>query len=480
MVSELLLNDGIAETRVALMRDGRLDDLVVERRDRPSMVGQLFLGRVSRVLPGIDVAFVDIGTGRDGFLRAADAQYARAESEGHITQRGITRRVAEGEAIIVQIAADAYADKGPRLTTDISLPGRFVVYAPYRDMLSVSRRIDDESERERLQDVVDDAGDAADLDGGFIVRTAASSAEDSAIAADIERVGSVWHDVRARRGAGDAPLALCDPDDSLVAAVRDFAGPSVELIVVDTQDGYNRVKRYLDGAMPEFADRLVRHTAPRGLFGADLEGEIDEALTPTVALPSGGSLIIEPTTALTAVDVNSGSGSGSVTAEETNREAAAELARQLRIRNLSGTIVVDFIHMGDGRRIDGVIDTLRRSLRRDRAQFRIGQLSGFGLLELTRRRMRQSLAELLCETVGAGPKQRRAGAVAAEMLRRAEAEGTARADKTMKLTVTAEVAAVLEDTAMGFLDRLRERTGRVVELDLDQAATGEAYDVEVG
>ena len=188
MTSELLLNDGIAETRVALMRDGRLDDLVVERRDRPSLVGRLFLGRVSRVLPGIDVAFVDIGTGRDGFLRSGDAQYARAESEGRIGVRGIGRRVAEGESILVQVAADAYADKGPRLTTDISLPGRFVVYAPYRDMLSVSRRIEDEDERERLEGLVDDAGDDADLDGGFIVRTAAASAGDGAIAADIERV----------------------------------------------------------------------------------------------------------------------------------------------------------------------------------------------------------------------------------------------------------------------------------------------------
>ena len=480
MTSELLLNDGIAETRVALMRDGRLDDLVVERRDRPSLVGRLFLGRVSRVLPGIDVAFVDIGTGRDGFLRSGDAQYARAESEGRIGLRGIARRVAEGESILVQVAADAYADKGPRLTTDISLPGRFVVYAPYRDMLSVSRRIEDEGERERLENLVDDAGDDADLDGGFIVRTAAANAEDGAIAADIERVGRVWRDVRARRGAEAAPGALRDADDPIAAALRDYAGPALERIVIDTQEGYNRARRYLDEAMPEFADRLVRHTGPSGLFGSDLEGDIADALTPRADLPSGGSLIIEPTRALVAVDVNSGAGSGSSSAEETNREAAAELARQLRIRNLAGTIVVDFIHMGDGRRIGGVIETLRRHMRRDRTQHRLGELSELGLLELTRRRVRPSLSELLCEPATGDRGERRVGAVAAEVLRRAETEGAASASGTVTLTVAAEVAAALEDDAARYLDRLRERTGKAVELELDPAAGREAYAIGVG
>ena len=479
MVSELLLNDGIAETRVALLRDGQLDDLIVERRDRPSIVGQLFFGRVTRVLPGIDVAFVDIGTGRDGFLRAADAQYARAESEGRKSQRGITRRVAEGEAIVVQIIADAYADKGPRLTTDISLPGRFVVYAPYRDMLSVSRRIEDEDKRERLQDVVDEAGDAADLDGGFIVRTAANSVEDRIIADEIEWIGRGWREIRNRRDEGDAPLVLRDADDPLVAAVRDLAGPAIERIVVDTQDGYNRAKRYLDEAMPEFSNQLLRHTDPRGLFGSDVEGEITAALNPFAPLPSGGSLIIEPTTALTTVDVNSGGGSGTGSAEETNREAAAELARQLRLRNLSGTFIVDFIHMGDGRKIGGVIDTLRRSLSRDRMQHRIGDLSRLGLLELTRRRVRQSLAESLCDAPTAETAPWRPEAVAAEVLRQAEAEGVANATGALTLKVSTDVAAVLESKATQFLDHLRERTGKVANIEIDDRRERDAFDVAV-
>ncbi len=479
MVSELLLNDGIAETRVALLRDGQLDDLIVERRYRPSMVGQLFFGRVTRVLTGIDVAFVDIGTGRYGFLRATDAQYARAETEGRITQRGITRRVAEGEAIVVQVVADAYADKGPRLTTDISLPGRFIVYAPYRDMLSVSRRIEDEDKRERLQDVVDEAGDAADLDGGFIVRTAANSVEDRIIADEIEWIGRGWREIRNRRDEGDAPLVLRDADDPLVAAVRDLAGPAIERIVVDTQEGYNRAKRYLDEAMPEFTDQLVRHTNQRGLFGSEVEGEITAALNPFVPLPSGGSLVIEPTTALTTVDVNSGSGSGRGSAEETNREAAAELARQLRLRNLSGTFIVDFIHMGDGRKIGGVIDTLRRSLRRDRMQHRIGDLSGLGLLELTRRRVRRSLSESLCDAPTAETSPRRAEAVAAEVLRQAEVEGVANATGALKLRVSPDVAAVLENDATQFLDHLRERTGKVADVEIDDRSARDAFDVAV-
>ncbi len=491
MGNELLINDGIAETRVALLHDGRLDDLIIERRDRPSLVGNVFYGRVSRVLAGLDVAFVDIGVARDGFLRAPDAQYARAESDGAATQRGITRRVAEGEAIIVQVVADAYADKGPKLTTDISLPGRFVVYAPYRDMLSVSRRIDNEDERERLQDVVDEAGDAAELDGGFIVRTAANGAADDAIATDVRRIGEIWHGILERRDkaapAGEiggqkgnkAPRVLRDCDEPVIAALRDFVGPAVERIVIDTRDGFNRAQRYLETTMPEFVGRLEHHTGPEALFSRDdIDGAIEEALEPMVSLSSGGTLVIEPTTALIAVDVNSGSGSDSGSAEQTNRDAAIELARQLRVRNLSGTIVVDFIHMGDGRKFSGIIDTLRRGLRHDRVLHRIGELSGFGLLELTRRRVRPPLAELLCDTAdAANAPPRRATAVAAQVLRRAEAEAAGIGSSTIRISVGKDVAAVLNDPNTDYLSALRERTARAVEVMIDSDTDPEAFEV---
>ena len=484
MSNELLINDGIAETRIALLRDGRLDDLIIERCDRPSMVGSVVLGRVSRVLNNLDIAFVDIGTGRDGFLRAPDAQYARAETDGPATQRGIARRVAEGEAIIVQIVADGYADKGPKLTTDISLPGRYVVYAPYRDMLSVSRRIDDEEERERLQDVVDEAADEAELDGGFIVRTAARSAPHDAIGADIDRIGDDWHAVIERRDSEAAPTILRAADHPIVVALRDFAGTSLDNIRVDTRNGVNRAQAYLSTVMPEFADRLEHHKGPEPLFSRDdIDGEILEMLSPYVPLGSGGSLVIEPTTALTAVDVNSGGGSGS--AEETNRDAAMELARQLRLRNLSGTIVVDFIHMGDDRKIGAVLDALRRGLRGDRAPHRIGELSGFGLLELTRKRTRRSLAELMCNigptTSGSAPSgpPLLPSAAAAETLRRAEAEAAANSGSRVKLSVAPDVADVLNDAQTGYLATLGERTAKTIEVTANPDRTNENFEVAV-
>ncbi len=479
MGNELLINDGIAETRVVLLHDGRLDDLIIERRDRPSIVGSVFYGRVSRVLSGLDVAFVDIGAARDGFLRAPDAQYARAGNDGPTTQRGITRRVAEGEAIIVQIVADAYADKGPKLTTDISLPGRYVVYAPFRDMLSVSRRIENEDERERLQDVVDQAGDAAELDGGFIVRTAANGAPTDAIAADIERIGEIWHGILGQRDNSNAPTVLRDCDDPIIAALRDFVGTSIERIVIDTRDGFNRARRYLESTMPEFVDRLEHHNGPEALFSRDdIDAAIQEALEPVITLPSGGTLVIEPTTALIAVDVNSGGGSDSASAEQTNRDAAVELARQLRLRDLSGTIVVDFIHMSDGRKIGGVIDALRRGLRHDRVLHRIGELSGFGLLEVTRRRVRPPLAELLCDTSpSANGPPLRATAVAAQVLRRAEAEAAATASASLTLSVTTDVAAVLNDPESDYLASLRERTARSVEVVIGEDTDPGAFEV---
>ena len=481
MGNELLINDGIVETRIALVHDGRLDDLIVERRDRPSIVGSVFYGRVSRVLSGLDVAFVNIGAARDGFLRAPDAQYARPKSDGPTTQRGITRRVAEGEAIIVQVVADAYADKGAKLTTDISLPGRYVVYAPYRDMLSVSRRIEDESERERLQDVVDDAADAAELDGGFIVRTAAKDAPDDAIAADVRQIGEIWHGILAAREAGDdaggAPKVLRDCDEPIVAALRDFVGPSIERVVIDTRSSFNDAQRYFESTMPEFLDRLQHHSGPEALFARDdVDAAIEAALGPVVSLPSGGTLVIEPTAALVAVDVNSGSSADSASAEQTNREAAIELARQLRLRNLSGTIVVDFIHMGDGRKFGGVIDALRRGLRHDRVLFRMGELSDFGLFELTRRRVRPPLAELLCgsaESTSALPL--RATAVAAQVLRRAEAEAAATSGATLKLTVASDVAAILNEPATDYVDALHERIGRTVDVTIDEDADLEVF-----
>jgi ribonuclease G len=405
---ELLVNVTPPETRVALTEDGRAVEVLHERRGRQGLVGNVFLGRVHRVLPGMQAAFVSIGLDRDAFLyvedasaRAADVDFGEAAAAGAPEAASSERPriddlVKEGQEIVVQVTKDPLAGKGPRVTAGISLAGRTLVYLPGAREVGISRRVSDEGERERLRLILEGFGG----EGGFIARTAAlgKSAED--LAADRRYLGELAARIARRRESSSPPALLHREVDLALRAVRDLAGDDCDTIRVDDEATHDRLREFLEAVAPSLARRLELHRGPAPLFEAfGIETEIENALKSRVSLASGGSIVIHQTEALVAIDVNTGRFVGKQGLEETvfatNLEAVPEVARQIRLRDLGGLLVVDFIDMEDPEHRAKLFERFEEELSRDRARTRILQISEFGLIEITRQRSRGNLERVL-------------------------------------------------------------------------------------
>lgn len=392
MTSRELLIDGIGgEVRVAIIEGGKVVDLVIEREQDGSIVGNIYLGRVERVIPAIGAAFIDIGQHKSGFLPMVERRSPIEGDRGALT---------EGEAVCVQVRRDAFAEKGPQLSRDLSLAGRLLVYAPEGDRVSVSRQIEDETERDRLTTIGEAlAGDQE----GFVIRTVADGADESALRREAEALRSVWRKIAALKAGASPPLNLYRDLDPLQRALRDHAQDDVTAIRFDDAATLAEGVAFCERFSPQLSDLLHLHDEAESLFTAfGVDDAIELALHSRVPLASGGGLIIQSTEALTAIDVNSGRFVDGVTPDEnarrTNLEAASELARQVRLRNLGGLIVVDFIHMDDDRAWDGILETLAAAFARDRVNCRVVGRTEGGLVELIRRRRRQPLAETLLES----------------------------------------------------------------------------------
>jgi ribonuclease G len=406
MSIEILVNVAPREMRAALLDNGSLQEVFIERASRRGLVSNLYKGRVSRVLPGMQAAFLEIGLARTAFLHVADilapppdpANDAADEPGAEGTD--IRTLVREGDELLVQVVKDPLGTKGARLSTHVSLPSRYLVYMPRGSRVGVSARIESEEERNRLREIV--TGLAAQYGrGGYIVRTAALGAELPALHADMLYLQRLWTHVRERAAAMPAGSLVHEDLPLSTRVLRDELREEVRRVLVDSPQEYERMRGFTSAFMPEFTSRIELHQAPRPLF--DLHGveeEISRALEARVPLKSGGYIVIQQTEAMTTVDVNTGGYVGHRNLEETifrtNLEAAVTIARQLRIRNLGGIIVLDFIDMQDPDHRTALIEALQAALASDRAQTHIANVSPLGLIEMTRKRTRESLEHLLC------------------------------------------------------------------------------------
>lgn len=381
MTQKILVEKTGTDTRIAIIQEGTLIDLIIDRDSRQSRVGRLYLGRVQRVVSGIGAAFVGFGDGKAGFLPLSDLEAVPAE----------------GEKLLVQVTRDAYREKGAQLTPRLSLPGRYLVYAPMGRRVSVSRQIKDEGEEQRLLDILEGLRSE---DEGFIARTAAKNISEQVLSREAEALRSVWRDIDQRAGSETPPSCLFGDENPVVQAIRDHASDALETVLVSDADQLAAGRDWCRQFAPEIEQKLALADHDRSLFVAHgIDEEIDLALSTRVPLPSGGGIVIEPTEALTVIDVNSGRYVDGSTPEDnaltTNFEAAEEIARQIRLRNIGGMIIVDFIHSEIDQIWSQIIERLERALAHDRVYARVVGKTGAGLVEIIRRRTRPALSELL-------------------------------------------------------------------------------------
>jgi ribonuclease G len=402
---DILINVTPRETRVAVVENGVLQEILIERAGKRGLVGNIYKGRVCRVLPGMEAAFVDIGLERAAFLHVSDIRpesvpASNTAANGDLAALAITDLVREGQELVVQVIKDPIGTKGARLTTHITLPSRFLVFLADSDVAGVSVKIDGERERQRLKEMVN--AFRAEFGGGYIVRTAAEGVESSALRADMQFLQRLWDSIRERIKEPSSVGALYEDLPLVLRVLRDFIGDSVEKVRIDSRENCQRMLDFADKFVPEMGPRLEHYPGERPIFELyGIEDEIQRALSKKVPLKSGGYLIVDQTEAMTTIDVNTGAYVGHRNLEETifktNLEAAAAIARQLRLRNLGGIIILDFIDMVSEEHRQAVLKALEKHLEKDRAKSHISQVSPLGLVEMTRKRTRESLEQILCE-----------------------------------------------------------------------------------
>jgi ribonuclease G len=399
LTREILIDCSPAETRVALLENGRAAELLIERNHRHGSVGDLYLGRVTRVLPGMQAAFVDIGFDKDAFLYVADVRDEWEEDDEMPVEASIDDLLKEGQDLLVQIVKEPIGGKGARISTNLTLPGRFLVYTPRSPRVGISRRIEQESERERLRTILEGQPPEA---GGFIARTAAQGKELTEFSSDRQYLTALWKSILRRAAESKPPALLHREQDLLVRAVRDLVSEDIAAIRVNDSEAFGRIVEFLNAVEPGLVPKVKWHRKTATFFEEfGVEAEIEKATRSKVWLKSGGYLVINPTEALVAIDVNTGRFVGKDSLENTafavNLEAAAEIVRQIRLRDLGGILVVDFIDMEEEEHRQKLFETFGAEMRKDRAKSRILQISEFGLVQLTRKRSRASLDRVLTQ-----------------------------------------------------------------------------------
>jgi ribonuclease, Rne/Rng family len=485
MSEEILINVTPRETRVALAENGVLQEVFIERAHNRGLVGNIYKGRVCRVLPGMQAAFVDIGLSRAAFLHASDIATLEEADSPPDEKRAetITELLCESQEILVQVIKDQLGTKGARLTTHITVPSRYLVLLPKSNSVGVSTKIEDEEERQRLRDIV--AGFLEEGRGGYIVRTAAESIGEPALREDMLFLHKLWNSIQERIKTAppcsvvheDLPLAL--------RALRDLVGANVEKVRVDSQETYARALKFAEQYVPELAQRIEHYSGEHPIFDLyGVEDEVQKALERKVELKSGGHLIIDQTEAMTTIDVNTGAYVGHRTLEETifktNLEAAQAIARQLRLRNLGGIITIDFIDMAEEEHKRQVLRALEKGMEKDHAKSHISEVSPLGLVEMTRKRTRESLEHVLCgpcPTCGGRGSLKTAETVCYEIFR--EILRAIRQFDVQKLLVLAsqEVVDLLLDEESTSLAELEAFIGKPIKLQVEALYTQEQFDV---
>ena len=484
-MEEILINVTPRETRVAVLDAGAVQELLIERSSSRGLVGNLYVGRVARVLPGMQSAFIDIGLERAAFLHAADISELR---KGVEAGRPIEKLLAEGQPLLVQVLKDPIGSKGARLSTQVSLAGRLLVYLPAGSAeggphIGISQRIEDESGRAQLRERVKDLL-PPDEKGSFIVRTLAESAGEDELRADVEYLRHLWGVLRERAGA-PAPQLLYQDLSLAQRVLRDMVSAGTTRVLVDSRENHQKLLAFAERYMPRLAGKIEHYTGERPLFDLyNIEDEIEKALSRRVELKSGGTLIIDQTEAMTTIDVNTGGFVGSRnfddTVFKTNLEAAQAIARQLRLRNLGGIVVLDFIDMQSEEHRAAVLEELKRALARDRTRLTVNGFTALGLVEMTRKRTRESLAHVLCEpcpTCGGRGAVKTAVTVCYEILREILRE--ARAFNAREFRILASQSVIdrfLEDEASS-LEMLAAFIGKPVSMQVETSYTQEQFDI---
>ena len=488
MQEDILINWSPQETRVAVVENGAVQELHVERTFERGLVGNVYLGKVARVLPGMQSAFIDMGLDKAAFLHVADVWHPPAEGETISAARHaqaqvpIEKQVFEGQALMVQVIKDPIGTKGARLSTQISIAGRLLVFLPQADHIGVSQKIPPEQRealRNRLQALVGDAG------GGFILRTNAEEASDTELADDIAYLRKTWTRIK-EASTKLPPQSLLHQDLNLLQRVlRDLASEATQTIRVDSREQFEALRDFGEEFMPAAATKLQHYKGERPIFDLyAIDEEIAKALGRRVELKSGGYLIVDQTEALTTVDVNTGGFVGARNFDDTifktNLEAAQAIARQLRLRNLGGIIIADFIDMAREDHREAVLAEFRKQLAKDKVKTMAGEFSQLGLVEMTRKRTRESLAHMLCEpcpTCEGKGIVKTPRSVAYDIFREILREARQFNPREFRIVASPKVIELFLDEESQYLAGLCEFIEKPVSLQSDAAMGQEQYDI---
>ena len=531
MTKEMIISSSAHETRVAILEEDQVAEVFIERERSRGVVGNLYKGRVSKVLPGMQSAFVDLGLERDGFLYVADVvatfeEFDRLETDeddaaasgnksGAVQAAGapdgqrrggggrpggrdrerdkapepkIEELVKEGQEIIVQVAKEPLGTKGARLTCHATMPGRFLVFMPTVDHVGVSRKIESRDERGRLRGIVREFRESHGFTGGVIIRTAAAGRPKEDIISDLEAFHGIWTGIRQKMESSRAPAVVYREQSLVGKLLRDLLTDEFQAIRLDSPQDYQRVLELVERILPTLAPRVKLYSKPFPIFEEyGVQAEIDKALRSKVWLKSGGSIVINPTEALVAIDVNTGRYVGKKTAGrledtilKTNLEAAKEIVRQIRLRDLGGIIVLDFIDMEDKKNRQKVLHAVEQELRKDRAPSKALQVSDFGLVIITRKRVKQSLERTLtepCPYCLGSSVIKSSSTICYEILAEVKKIGADLNGQSLLLRVNPDIARAFADEERAVFKDLKQSIGKDVTLRPDPQLHHEQFDV---
>jgi ribonuclease G len=511
MTKEMIVSSNGHETMVAILEDDLVAEIFVERERHRGTVGNVYKGRVSKVLPGMQSSFIDIGLERDGFLYVADVvdtidEFEKLSSDDDEENGGnkkereprgeraerpqpkIEELLREGQEIVVQVVKEPLGTKGARLTSHVTMPGRFLVFMPTVDHIGVSRKIESRDERSRLRGIVREFRDAHGFTGGVIIRTAASGRPNEDIVGDLEAFHKIWTEMRQRNESSRAPAVLYREQSIVSRLLRDLLTEDYQAIRIDNQTEHQRVVELVERIMPNLAPKVKLYAKPYPIFDEyGVQAEIDKALKSKVWLKSGGSIVINQTEALVAIDVNTGrfvgkktSGRLEDTIVKTNLEAVKEIVRQIRLRDLGGIIVLDLIDMEDKKNRQKVYQAVELELKKDRSPSKALQVSDFGLVIITRKRVKQSLERVLTEPCpycsGTGVIKS-SSTICYEILAEVKKVSPELNGHRLLLRVNPDIARALKEEESAVLRDLRQSIGKDVTIKPDTQLHHEQFDV---
>jgi len=496
MSREMLINMAESEEcRVAVVENGCLEELYVERSGVDRRVGNIYKGKVANIEPGIQAAFIDFGTDKNGFLHVSDLhpRHFSASARGSLENVGRRKSLKErrsiqdclrkGQQLVVQVTKEKMNTKGPTLSTYISLPGKYLVMMPWMKNHGVSHKIEDDEERKRLRQILDDSNPPKDQ--GFIIRTAGQGCLKRDIQNDLRYLRRLWKSVKIRIESSSAPCEIYQESDLVIRTLRDVFNSKISKIVCDNEGVCRRIRDFLSIATPRLKPKIIHYEAKVPLFHKyRIEDEIAKVQSRTVKLKGGGTIVIEQTEALVAIDVNSGKfhkgHSAEQTAYETNMKAAVEIARQLRLRDLGGLIICDFIDMRNSKHRRDVEKAFRNAATTDRARSKILKISMFGIVEMTRQRMRPSLQSttyLACPHCGGTGFVKSQESIAIEIIRLLNLSASKERIKNIELFVSPEVADYLQNKKRTVINQLEQVNNKRITIHSRPEYTGEKHDI---